>query len=307
MPVYRTKVQEDHGSRPKVIHCLGLAPIGRNRVAGVFIIWSTGPPQRIEAQSMKTLNDKVAIITGASSGIGKATAMLFAQEGAAVVLSGRQAAKLQEIAETVTKRGGRAAVVTGDIRDEDHARSLVEVATAEFGGLDIAFNNAGGSGAMGSVMDVSLDGWNDTLGVNLTSAFLGAKYQVPAMLQRGGGSLVFTSSFVGNSVGFPGMAAYAAAKAGLVGLVQVLASEFGSKGLRANALLPGGTDTPSNAANLPDAAPATRSFIESLHALKRLAKPEEIAQAVLFLAGSSSSFVTGTALYADGGVSITRT
>jgi NAD(P)-dependent dehydrogenase (short-subunit alcohol dehydrogenase family) len=121
------------------------------------------------------------------------------------------------------------------------------------GGLDVAFNNAGINGTLGPVTDLSLRDWRETLDTNLTSAFLGAKHQVPALVERGGGSILFTSSFVGHSVGFPGMAAYAASKAGIVGLMQVLAVELGESGVRVNAILPGGTDTPANAANVPGA------------------------------------------------------
>lgn len=256
---------------------------------------------------MGQLSTKVAIITGASSGIGKATARLFANEGAKLVLSGRRKDALDALAEEVAGSGAEAVVVAGDVTDEQTAERLVQTAVNRFGGLDIAFNNAGGSGAVGSVIDVPLDGWRTTIDTNLNSAFLGAKYQIPAMLERGGGSLVFTSSFVGYTVGFPGMAAYAAAKAGLTGLAQVLAAEFGSQAIRVNCLLPGGTDTPAFAANQPGAAPELRGFIEGLHALKRIATPEEIARAALFLASDASSFVTGTALLADGGVSIMRT
>jgi NAD(P)-dependent dehydrogenase (short-subunit alcohol dehydrogenase family) len=197
--------------------------------------------------------------------------------------------------------------VAGDVRDEALAKALVETAIDRFGGLDAAFNNAGWTGEMAPFPDVSLAGWRETLDTNLTSAFLGAKYQVPAMIERGGGSLVFTSTFVGHTVGFPGMAAYAAAKAGLIGLVQVIAVEFGAQGIRANAILPSGTDTPANVANAPGAAPETRAFIEGLHALKRLAAPEEIARSVLYLVSDASSFTTGVALLVDGGVSINRT
>lgn len=256
---------------------------------------------------MTILTGKVAIITGASSGIGRAGAKLFSQAGASVVLSGRRSEELADVVTEIKGAGGSAVSVTGDVRDESHARKLVDTAIEEFGGLDIAFNNVGSSGAMGLVTDLTLDGWDDTLRTNLTSAFLSAKHQLPALINRGGGALVFTSSFVGNTVGFPGMAAYAAAKAGLMGLVQTIAAEFGSQGVRANALLPGGTDTPSNAANLPGAAPETRGYIEGLHALKRLARPEEIAQAALFLASPAASFMTGAAILADGGVSINRT
>lgn len=256
---------------------------------------------------MDQLINKVAIVTGASSGIGLAAARLFAAEGAKVALSGRRQEALDAVVAQIADAGGQAVAVAGDVRDEDVARRLVETAEERFGRLDVAFNNAGSSGAMGPVADVTLEGWHETLDTNLTSAFLLAKHQVPAMLRAGGGSLIFTSSFVGHTVGFPGLAAYASAKAGLIGLAQVLAAEHGPQGIRANVLLPGGTDTPSNHANAPGAGPGVRNFIEGLHALKRLGEPEEIARAALFLASDASSFVTGTALRADGGVSITRT
>lgn len=215
--------------------------------------------------------------------------------------------KLNDLVRQIDNLGASVVAVAGDVREESHAQACVDTATSQFGGLDIAFNNAGAATAMGSVTDLDPTEWQEVMETNLTSAFLGSRHQIPAMLKRGGGSLIFTSSFVGNTVGFPGMAAYAAAKAGLVGLVQTLAAEYGAQGVRANALLPGGVDTPSNAANLPGAAPEMRGFIESLHALKRLGKPEELAQAALFLASDASSFLTGTAVLADGGVSITRT
>ena len=256
---------------------------------------------------MNLLKDKVAIVTGASSGIGYAAAKLFAQEGAKVVVAGRRKANLDALVCEIEKAGGRAVAVAGDVRDESHAKTLVDTALSQFGGLDVAFNNAGSSGEMAPVPDLSVAGWRDTIDTNLTSAFLGAKYQVPAMIERGGGSIVFTSSFVGNTVGFPGSGAYAAAKAGIVGLTQVLAAEFGAKGIRANAILPGGTDTPANHANLPGAPEGTRAFVEGLHALKRLGRPEEIAQSALHLASDASSFITGVALLVDGGVSINRT
>jgi NAD(P)-dependent dehydrogenase (short-subunit alcohol dehydrogenase family) len=255
---------------------------------------------------MKQLAGKTAIITGASSGIGFAAAKCFAAEGARLVLCGRRQDALEALVAEIAGAGGEAVGLAGDVRDEAVAQMLVDTAVTRFGGLDVAFNNAGSDGVMGPISSLSLADWRETIDTNLTSAFLGAKYQVQAMAKRGG-SIVFTSSFVGHSVGFPGLAAYASAKAGLIGLAQVVAAEFGSAGIRANVLLPGGTDTPANHANLPGAGPEVRQFIEGLHALKRLARPEEIAQAALFLASDASSFVTGAALLADGGVSITRT
>ncbi|WP_026186610.1 SDR family oxidoreductase [Ensifer sp. BR816] len=256
---------------------------------------------------MLRLAGKVAIVTGASSGIGRAAAPLFAREGAKVVIAARRAAALEQLVEEIAQEGGEAAMLAGDLRDEGLNEALVDLALSRFGGLDVAFNNAGGLGAMGEVSSLSAEGWRETLDTNLTSAFLAAKHQAPAMIAGGGGSLVFTSSFVGHTAGFPGMAAYAASKAGLIGLVQSLAVEFGARGVRVNALLPGGTDTPSNAANLPGASPETRGFVEGLHALKRMAQPAEIAEAALYLASEGASFVTGTALLVDGGVSISRT
>ena len=150
---------------------------------------------------------------------------------------------------------------------------MVEQAQDLFGGLDIAFNNAGITGESASIGELSVENWRETLDVNLTSAFLGARRQVPALVKRGGGSLIFTSSFVGYIAGLPGMGAYAAAKAGLIGFAKALASELGPLGVRINALLPGGTDTPMNLANAPGATPETQAFINGLHALKRMATP----------------------------------
>jgi len=254
---------------------------------------------------MSALSNKVAIVTGASSGIGYATAKLFAREGAKVIVAARRQPELNALVEEITHAGGHAVALAGDVKDEAYAKSLVELAVDRFGGLDVAFNNAGTTGEMGATPAMSLAEWENTIRTNLTSAFLGAKYQLPAMLDRNGGSLIFTSTFVGYTVGLPGMAAYAASKAGLIGLTQALAAEFGPKGIRVNALLPGGTDTPMGRgfANTPDAL----AFVQGLHALKRMAQPEEIAQSALYLASAASSFTTGSALLADGGVSINRT
>ena len=255
---------------------------------------------------MSVLHNKVAIVTGASSGIGRATARLFAAEGARVVLSGRRRAELDSLVAEIEAEGGTAVAVDGDVRDEAHAKSLVATAVDRFGGLDIAFNNAGSTGEMAPIVDLTPAGWRETIDTNLTSAFLGARYQVPAMVARGGGSLIFTSTFVGYSAGMPGMSAYAAAKAGLVGLTQVLAAELGASRIRVNAILPGGTDTPASVTNAPGAGPEVLAFVEGLHALKRMARPEEIARSVLHLASDASSFMTGTAMLVDGGVSISR-
>ncbi|MCW8988341.1 MAG: SDR family oxidoreductase [Gammaproteobacteria bacterium] len=254
---------------------------------------------------MSLLFDKVAIVTGASSGIGYATSKLFAKEGAKVVVAARRQAELDALVDEITQEGGHAIALAGDVKDENFAEALVDLATGHFGGLDVAFNNAGTMEWMGDTREVQLSEWEDTLNTNLTSAFLGAKYQIPALLERSSGSLIFTSSFVGYTVGFPQTAAYSASKAGIIGLTQALATEFGSKGIRVNALLPGATDTPMGRAfaNTPEIV----AFVEGLYALKRMALPEEIARSALYLASDVSSFTTGTALLVDGGVSINRT
>ena len=169
---------------------------------------------------MSALSNRVAIVTGASSGIGYATSKLFAREGAKIVVAARRQSELDALVEEIIQAGGQAVALAGDVKDEVFAKALVELAIDHFGGLDVAFNNAGTIGAMDSTPDVSLSAWEDTIRTNLTSAFLGAKYQIPAMLDRNGGSLIFTSTFVGYTVGLPGMAAYAASKAGLIGLTQ---------------------------------------------------------------------------------------
>lgn len=253
---------------------------------------------------MGLLTGKTVIITGASSGIGEAAALLFASEGAALVLGARRPRELESLVARISASGGAAACVAGDVRDEVFAAGLVAVALERFGRLDAAFNNAGTLGPLMPTTEIALADWSDTMAVNLNGAFLAAKHQIPAMVRQGSGSVTFTSSFVGYTTGFPGAAAYAASKAGIVGLTQALAAEFGAQNVRVNALLPGGTDTPM--ARVMNTTQEALGKVASLHALKRLAQPEEIARVALFLASEGASFVTGSALLADGGVSVYR-
>lgn len=251
------------------------------------------------------LNGKVALVTGASSGIGRATARLFAAEGARVVVGARRAAELDELVAEIAAAGGSAVALAGDVRSEAYAQALVALAVQRYGRLDVAFNNAGTLGEGGPSIEVSEAGWADTLAINLTGAFLGAKHQIAQMLKNGGGSVIFTSTFVGYTVAFPGTTAYAASKSGLIGLTQALAAEYGPQQVRVNAVLPGAVDTDMYRSKN-DSAEA-QTFITGLHALKRVAQPEEIARSVLYLASDYASFVTGTASLVDGGLSITRT
>jgi NAD(P)-dependent dehydrogenase (short-subunit alcohol dehydrogenase family) len=254
---------------------------------------------------MQKLTGKVAIVTGASSGIGRATALLFAREGAKVVVGARRETELANLVTEIKAAGGDAVALAGNVISEDYAKALVALAVSHYGRLDIAYNNAGTLGEMGTSTEVSAQGFAEALETNLTSAFLGAKHQVPEMIKQGGGSIIFTSTFVGYSFAFPGVAAYAASKAGLIGLTQALAAEFGAQNVRVNAVLPGAVDTPMYR-DMNDNA-ESQAFITQLHALKRVASPEELARSVLYLASDDSSFVTGTASLVDGGASITRT
>ena len=247
------------------------------------------------------LNGKTILITGASSGIGASAAGLFAEAGANLVLAARRRDRLEEVRASLPEAASRIAIFAGDVSDPAFSEASVNVAIETFGGLDGAFNNAGILGDLGPVADMSLETWNDVLNINLTSAFLAAKYQIPAMKTVGGGSIVFTSTFVGHTMGIPGMAAYAASKAGMIGLTQVLAVEHGTDNIRVNALLPGGTKT-----DMAGSDPAFHEYVAGMHALKRMAEPEEIARAALFLLSDAGSFVTGSAMLCDGGNSITK-
>lgn len=248
-----------------------------------------------------TLKNRTIIITGASSGIGASAAILFASNGANVVLGARRESLLDEVAGQIMQSNGSAVCLSGDVTDESYANALVDLAVGSFGGLDGAFNNAGTTGEMGSIPDMHSDNWHKVMAVNLNSGFFAAKAQIPALRRRGGGSILFTSSFVGHTIGLPGMGAYAAAKAGLIGMTQVLAAEHGTENIRVNALLPGGTKTPMAGDDA-----KFHEVVSGFHALKRMADPSEIAKAAQFLLSDEASFITGSAMLVDGGNSINK-
>lgn len=248
------------------------------------------------------LKGKSIIITGASSGIGAAAAEIFAAAGAQLVLAARRETQLALVANRIRDRGGKVEFLVGDVCKANFHKALVDLAVGEFGGLDGAFNNAGTTGDLGPLTEMTAENWQHVITTNLDACFHASRAQIPAMQKRGGGSIVFTGSFVGHTIGMPGMTAYAASKAGIIGLTQSLAVEYGAGNIRVNALLPGGTNT-EMAGNDEDFL----KFVINMHALKRIAEPEEIARAAAFLLSDDASFITGSAMLADGGNSICKT
>ncbi|MBC7214466.1 MAG: SDR family NAD(P)-dependent oxidoreductase [Burkholderiaceae bacterium] len=244
------------------------------------------------------LRDKVALVTGASSGIGRAIALAWAREGAHVVVSDLNAAGGEETAALVRACGREALYIAADVYKPADCRSLVEQTMTYFDRLDVACNNAGVSGVSMPLADYPLDDWVRVLGINLSGVFYGMKYQIPAMLQSGGGSIINMASILG-AVGFAGSAAYTAAKHGVVGLTQTAALEYGAQGVRVNAVGPGFIHTPMIGRFEED--PATNAMLVAAHPIGRLGRPEEVAELVTWLASERASFVTGAYYPIDGG------
>jgi len=244
--------------------------------------------------------NQVALVTGGSNGIGRATAVAFAREGAKVIVSDMADAAGEEAVAAIRAAGGEARYVRCDVRDGAQIASLVSGTVKTYGRLDVAFNNAGIEGTMAPIAEVTEEAWERVLRVNLTGVFLCMKYQLEQMLKQGSGAIVNNASILGQ-VGFANASAYAAAKHGLLGLTRCAALEYSARGIRVNAVCPGFIVTPmlERAGLLSD--PATRAMIEGMHALKRMGQPEEVAEAVLFLASSKASFVAGHPLLVDGG------
>lgn len=244
---------------------------------------------------MGKLDGKVAIVTGAGSGIGKATALLFAREGARVVVADHSGAE----DETAREIGDAALAVHADVSRSADVQAMITAATDRFGRLDILFNNAGTEGAQGATTDSSEEEFDRVIAVNLKGVYLGMKYAIPAMLAGGGGSIINNASIAG-LVGFPGAGAYCASKGGVIQLTKVAALEYATQGLRVNAVCPGVIWTPMVARAAGESEEARAQFAQ-MEPVGRMGQPEEVAALVLFLAADESSFVTGTALPVDGG------
>jgi NAD(P)-dependent dehydrogenase (short-subunit alcohol dehydrogenase family) len=246
------------------------------------------------------LASKVIVVTGGSSGIGRAVAERVASEGAAVVIGARRTDAGEQVAAGIRAAGGRARFVATDATVEAEVAGLVGVAVEEFGRLDGAFNNAGGVNASGPVQQIHEAAWRADLDQNLTSVFYGLKYQVPAMLGSGGGGAIVNNAALAGVVGVAGMAGYVAAKHGVVGLTRAAALECAGQGVRVNALVTGNVDTPLFRGLL-GAPPDGRLEVAGMNPTGRVAQPDEIAALVAFLLSDEAAFITGAALAIDGG------
>lgn len=247
----------------------------------------------------RLLEGKVALITGAGSGIGRATALIFAREGARLVLSDIAAENGEESLRMVREAGAEAAFVRSDVAKLTEVEALVAGAVSSFGRLDCAFNNAGIDGRMGKVTECSEENWNRTIGVNLTGVFFCMKAEIPQMLRQGGGAIVNTASAAGLT-GSPGLPAYVASKHGVVGLTRAAALEYGREKIRVNCVCPGPIRTPM-LGRLLTSRPEMEHRFASAEPLKRLGEPSEIGEAVAWLCSDAASYVTGHAMSVDGG------
>ena len=244
-----------------------------------------------------TLENKVALIVGAANGIGRATALAFAQAGAAVVCADIEDAK--PVVSDIEAGGGRAGAVSLDVTSSASCRAAVAFAVDRFGGLDVLLYGAADNEPTASVVDLDEATWDRVIRVNLTGAFLMTKAAIPAMVARGGGSVILIASQLGR-VGTPGRPAYCATKGALIQLAKVLAADHAAQGIRANTLSPGAVETRRLLRRWKTMEEA-RAFMGPKHVLGRLGQPDEIAQAAVYLASDASKFMTGSDLLIDGG------
>jgi NAD(P)-dependent dehydrogenase (short-subunit alcohol dehydrogenase family) len=252
------------------------------------------------------LQDKVALITGAGSGIGREAALLFAKEGASVVVVDMNDAAGKETAAAIERDGGRATFAHADVSRSSDVEAMVAAAKKTYGRLNVLFNNAGIFPSNdGSVLETDEKTWDLVLSVNLKGVFLGCKYGIPAMLESGGGSIINTASFVALMGSATPQIAYTASKGGVLALTREIAVEFARKGIRVNAICPGPVDTPLLQELFSDPARKARRLVHI--PMGRLAQAKEVAQAALFLASDDSSYVNGTAFTVDGAITAAYT
>ena len=249
------------------------------------------------ANQVQDFAGKVAIVTGAGSGIGEAVAREIAARGGSVVVADINQAAAEDVANALGSESGRAAAIRTDVADASAMEAMVEFAVKSFGGLDVAVNNAGIGGPQAPTGEYPLDGWRKVIDINLNGVFYGMRYQIPAMLARGGGAIINVASILG-SAGTANSPAYVAAKHGVLGLTKAAALEYATRNIRVNSVGPGYIETPLLTSTLDE---ATLRAIAGLHPVQRLGTSEEVAALVVFLASDQASFITGSYHLVDGG------
>lgn len=249
----------------------------------------------------KRFEGKVALVTGAASGIGRATALAFAREGAKVLVADVAVDGGEETVRLIKDLGTDAAFVKADVSVDEEVAEMVAEAVGRFGGLDVAVNNAGIEGALAPTAEYPEEAWDRVIAINLTGVWRSMRHEIPELLKRGGGAIVNVASILG-VVGFANAPAYTAAKHGVVGLTKVAAMEYGPQGIRINVVGPGFIETPMVMERGVEAGthPEVHQQIAELHPIGRMGKPEEIADAVLFLASEQATFIAGHSLIVDG-------
>jgi len=248
---------------------------------------------------MGELQNRVAVITGASSGIGRAAVELFAAEGAAVVAADVRDEAGQQLADEVAAKHGSCTFVRADVSKESDVEAMVHLALSRYGRLDALFNNAGIEGEQAPTADATIENWERVIAINLRGVFLGLKHGIRGMLRNGGGSIVNNASVAG-LVGFAGIPAYCASKGGVIQLTRTAALEYASEGVRVNCLCPGVIETPM-VERFVEGDAERRQQLEALEPLARFGRPSEVAELALFLASDRSSFITGAVIPVDGG------
>lgn len=251
---------------------------------------------------MARFQNKIVLITGASSGIGEATAYAFGREGARLFLVARRKEKGEAVAQRIRDEGGTAVFHSADMADRQQIGAMVEACVSHYGGLDIAFNNAGIDGAFNmDTPDYPEEAWDDLLAVNLTGVWICMRHQIPAMLKRGGGAIVNMASMAGLK-GFPGSSGYAASKFGVVGITKAAALEYAEQGIRVNAVCPAVVRSEMAERVFGTDDKEKEDEAGSWHPMNRIGEPEEIADVVLWLASEQASFVTAETIKIDGGM-----
>ena len=245
------------------------------------------------------LEGKVALVTGGTSGIGRETALLFTKAGAKVVVAGRRELEGKETVDLIRAAGGDGLFVKTDVSQGSEVAALIQKAVQKFGGLDIAFNNAGIEGAWVPIIRQSEEDWDRTINVNLKGVWLCLKYEIRQMLKQGGGGAIVNMASVTGLIGSVGAGAYSASKHGVIGLTKTAALENAKSGIRINAVCPGVIETPMSERLF--GAPAIHKSVVGLHPVGRLGRPVEIAEAVVWMCSDRASFMTGQSLVIDGG------